>query len=280
MTAIKFIFMPLSANLAKQATDIRKSILEMVSASGSSHIGAAYSIVDILTVLYFQILNLDPKKSKMPERDRFLLSKGHGGAALYATLAHRGFFPLEVLKTYAQNNSALAGHIVKDSVPGIETTAGSLGHGLSMGVGMALALKAQKSSVRVFVLVGDGECNEGSIWEAALVAAQFKLDNLVLIVDRNREQSMGKSDDIMNLEPFGEKWKSFNWNCLECSGHNFNELADSFNVKQIVRHHPTVIIANTQKGKGVSYMEKDALAWHYKTPKDALLEQARKELDA
>src|SRR3989338_4770391 len=164
--------------LAEKARAIRLSILDMVSSSGSSHIGAAYSIVDILTVLYFGVLNIDPQNPKMPERDRCLLSKGHGGAALYATLAHRGFSPLEGLKNYAQNNSALAGHIVKDSAPGVEITAGSLGHGLSMGLGMALALKANKTGPRVFVLVGDGECNEGAIWEAALAATQFKLDNL------------------------------------------------------------------------------------------------------
>lgn len=269
-----------AADLKQQARAIRQSILEMVSASGSSHIGAAYSIVDILTVLYFHTLKLDPKNPKLPGRDRFLLSKGHGGAALYATLAHRGFAPLEILQTYAKNNSALAGHIVKDSLPGIETTAGSLGHGPSMAVGMALALQAQKSAARVFVLVGDGECNEGAIWEAALAAAHFKLDNLVLIVDRNREQSLGKSDEIMNLEPFGQKWEAFGWHCLECGGHNFSELAESFDVKNKHIGKPTVIVANTQKGKGVSYMEKDALAWHYKTPKDELLEQAKKELNA
>jgi len=251
-----------------------------VSSSGSSHIGAAYSIVDILTVLYFGVLNIDPKNPKLPERDRCLLSKGHGGAALYAGLGHRGFFPLELLKTYSQNNSALAGHIVKDSVPGIESTAGSLGHGLSLGLGMAVALKTDKNPARVFVVVGDGECNEGAIWEAALVAAHFKLNNLVLIIDRNREQSLGKSDDIMNLEPFVEKWKAFGWQVLESNGHNYKELADCFNINKQSKDKPLVVIANTQKGKGVSYMEQDALAWHYKTPKDELLEQARKELNA
>lgn len=267
-------------DIKAKAKDIRLSILDMVASSGSSHIGAAYSIVDILTVLYFEILNIDPKNGKMPNRDRFLLSKGHGGAALYATLAHRGFFPLSDLVNYARDNSALAGHIVKDSVPGVETTAGSLGHGLSMGLGMALALKAEKSQSRIFVLVGDGECNEGSIWEGALAAAQFKLDNLILIVDRNREQSLGKSDDIMNLEPFAEKWQAFGWNCLECQGHDLKELAERLSKKNIVPNKPTVVIANTQKGKGVSYMEKDALVWHYRTPKDELLKQAREELNA
>jgi len=266
--------------LTQRARAIRSSVLEMVADSGSSHIAAAFSIVDILTVLYFEILNIDLKNPKAAARDRFLLSKGHGGAALYATLAHRGFFPLEQLKSYAQNNSKLAGHIVKDSVPGIETTAGSLGHGLSMAIGMAMALKGDKNPVRVFVLVGDGECNEGSVWEGALAAAQFKLDNLVLIIDRNREQSLGKSDDIMNLEPFAEKWAAFGWNCLKCDGHDFKRLSECLDLKNTKAGKPTVIIANTQKGKGVSFMEKDPLSWHYKTPKAEFLERARKELDA
>jgi transketolase len=267
-------------DLKKKARQIRLSILEIVANSGSSHIAAAYSIVDILTELYFGILRIDPKKPKWEGRDRLLLSKGHGGAALYATLAHRGFFPIQELKEYAQNGSSMAGHIVKDSVPGMEITAGSLGHGLSLGVGMALALKINKSKSQVFVIVGDGECNEGSIWEAALIAPQFKLDNLILIIDRNRQQGMGESSGILNLEPFMEKWKAFNWNCLECDGHDFRQLNKVLSPENKILDKPTVVIANTQKGKGVSYMEKDPLTWHYKTPKDNLFEKARKELDA
>jgi transketolase len=266
--------------LKKRAGQIRSSILEMIVASGSSHIAAAFSITDILTVLYFDILNIDPKKPKWEDRDRFLLSKGHGGAALYATLAHRGFAPLDALSKYARDGSAMAGHIVKDSMPGVETTAGSLGHGLPMAIGRALALKGSRSKSRVFVLVGDGECNEGTTWEGALVAAQFKLDNLVLIVDRNGEQSLGKSDDVLNLEPFAQKWRAFGWTCLRCNGHNFTELRKACDIKNRVAGKPTVIIAKTQKGKGVTYMEKDPLSWHYKTPKDEFLERARKELNA
>lgn len=275
-TAIK-----IQADLAVQAKAIRASILEMVAASGSSHIAAAFSIVDILTALYFAVLRINPQEPKWPERDRFLLSKGHGGAALYATLASRGFAPLESLAAYAGDDSAMAGHIVKDSMPGAEVTAGSLGHGLPMAIGRALALKADGAGTsRVFVLVGDGECNEGTTWEGALAAAQFKLDNLVLIVDRNGEQSLGKSDEIMNLEPFAEKWEAFGWHCLQCDGHDFRQLLAACDLKNKFAGKPTVIIARTQKGKGVSFMEKDALAWHYKTPKDELLVQARKELDA
>lgn len=265
-------------SLRKRAGQIRLSILEMIVASGSSHIAAAFSVVDILTVLYFDILNINPKKPKWEDRDRFLLSKGHAGAALYATLAHRGFCEMSRLSEYSQNNFPTAGHTVRDSLPGVEVTAGSLGHGLSMGVGMALALKTKKTSPRVFVLVGDGECNEGSVWEASLAAAQFKLDNLVLIVDRNGQQGLGRSDDIMNLEPFAEKWKAFGWHCLQSDGHNFEELKKSFDTNSKVFGKPTVVIAKTIKGKGVSFMEKDPLSWHYKTPKDNFLTQAREDL--
>lgn len=264
----------------KLSQEVRLSVLEMVSNSGSSHIGAAFSIVDILVVLYFRILNINPQQPKMVERDYFLLSKGHGGAALYATLAHRGFCSVDDLKHYATNNSAMAGHVVKDSIPGIETTAGSLGHGLSMGVGIAIALKADKLPGRTFVLVGDGECNEGAIWEATLVASQQQLDNLVLVIDRNGQQSLGSSDDILNLEPFASKWRDFGWNCLECNGHNFTELIEILSREKHVMNMPTVIIAKTVKGKGVSFMEKEPLTWHYKTPTGELLEQARKELNA
>jgi transketolase len=260
------------------AKDVRLSVLEMVAGSGSSHIGSAFSIVDILTVLYFKILNINPSNPFWKKRDRFILSKGHGGAALYAILGYRGFFPILVLKEYAQNGSALAGHIVKDSVPGMEITTGSLGHGLSIGVGMALALKDEKSTSEVFVLVGDGECNEGSIWEAAMVAAHFKLDNLILIVDKNGQQSMGSSKEIMNMEPLTAKWKAFGWHCQKCDGHNFRQLQMAFNKAKAVVGKPSVIIARTVKGKGVSFMEQNSLMWHYKTPGGDFLRQAKKEL--
>lgn len=265
------------AQLAVQARAIRCSILEMIANSGSSHIAAAFSIVDILVALYFNVLHIDPKKPNWDKRDRFLLSKGHGGAALYATLAHRGFADLTELKKYAQADSAMAGHIVRNSLPGVETTAGSLGHGLSMGLGIALTLKKSSLKSRVFVLVGDGECNEGSIWEAALVAAHFKLGNLTLIVDKNNQQSMGSSKEVMNMNPFADKWRAFGWNAVESNGHNFMELCKS--LRQKVSGRPTVIIAKTIKGKGVSFMEANPLDWHYKTPKDDLLLKAREELN-
>lgn len=262
-------------NLTKQ---IRASILEMVVNSGSSHIGAAFSIVDILAVLYFKILKINPARPYWPNRDRFVLSKGHGGAAFYAVLGHRGFFPLARLKHYSQNGSPMAGHIVKDSVPGMEITAGSLGHGLPIGLGMALALKRTKPGSKVFVLVGDGECNEGSVWEAATVAAHFKLDNLIVIVDKNGQQSMGSSKEIMSMEPFAQKWRAFGWHCLECDGHNFEKLQAAFKKAKAYAGKPSVIVARTVKGKGVSFMAKDPLTWHYKTPRDNFLTQAKKEL--
>lgn len=260
------------------AKNIRLSILDMISNSGSSHIGAAFSIVDILTALYFKALKINPKNSNWEKRDRFILSKGHGGAALYAVLGHRGFFPKTDLIHYAENGSAMAGHIVKDSVPGMEITGGSLGHGLSLGLGMALALKRDKSFSKVFVLMGDGECNEGSVWEAAMVAKQFKLDNLIVIIDRNREQSLGSCENIMDMEPFMGKWKAFGWHCVETNGHDFEKLISAFKKTKNVKGKPSVIIANTTKGKGVSYMEQNPLAWHYKTPRGDLYLQAKKEL--
>jgi len=266
--------------LQRLARVIRSHIVRMIGVGQKGHLGGSCSIADVVTALYFAKMRHDPLNPQWPQRDRFLLSKGHGGAALYATLAHRGFAPLDALSKYARDGSAMAGHIVKDSMPGVETTAGSLGHGLPMAIGRALALKGSRSKSRVFVLVGDGECNEGTTWEGALVAAQFKLDNLVLIVDRNGEQSLGKSDDVLNLEPFAQKWRAFGWTCLRCNGHNFTELRKACDIKNRVAGKPTVIIAKTQKGKGVTYMEKDPLSWHYKTPKDEFLERARKELNA
>lgn len=264
-------------DLEQQALKIRRSVLDMISASGSSHISPAFSIVDILTSLYFGILKIDAKNPGFPDRDRFVLSKGHAGSALYATLAHRGFFPLEKLSQFAKNGSSMAGHIVRGSVPGMETTAGSLGHGLAMGIGMALALKNHRSHPRVFVLVGDGECNEGSIWEGALAAVQFKLDNLVLIIDKNQQQSLGPTAEIMNMDPMAEKWKAFGWQTFDCAGHDFEKLRLCFTSKPVLQK-PTVVVAHTVKGKGVTFMEKDPLVWHYKTPLEEFLVRAREEL--
>ncbi len=250
----------------------------MISGSNSSHISAAFSIVDILSVLYFKIMKIKPAKPAWKQRDRFILSKGHAGAAVYSALARRGFFPVSRLWSFARNNSGFAAHVFRTAGPGIEMTAGSLGHGLGVGLGMALALKQEKSAARVFVLVGDGECNEGSIWEAALVAKQHKLDNLIAIIDYNKQQSMGASKKIIDLEPLALKWKSFGWEVVEAGGHDAAKLIKVFKSLGKRRGKPKVLIAHTIKGKGVSYMERDPLSWHYKIPKGDFLLQAEKEL--
>ncbi len=261
----------------KTATEIRKKILDMKLMSQGSHIGSALSCVDILTVLYFKILKLNTKNSKSQDRDRFLLSKGHAASALYATLAQRGFFSEDVLETYCQNGSKLAGHVIKDCVPGIEVSTGSLGHGLPIGIGMAIAAKKSKKNYRVFVLLSDGECDEGSNWEAALFASHHKLDNLIAIIDYNKIQSFGRTNEVLNLEPLAQKWKSFGWQVKEINGHNFKELEKTLLRMPFKKDSPNIIIAHTIKGKGVSFME-DKLEWHYKSPTKEQYDLALKEL--
>lgn len=268
----------LISELKKEANSIRKMILEMIYRSKSSHIGSAFSIVDILTVLYFEIMNIDPKNPSKKDRDRFILSKGHACTALYATLAQRGFFNKELLQSYGFNGTKLAGHISLGAVSGIEATAGSLGHGLPIACGMALSLKLDHKNGRVFVLLGDGECNEGSVWEAALAAAHFRLDNLIVIIDKNRQQGMGNTKTIINMDPFLEKWKSFGWNTHEINGHDIKTLVDNLKLSSSKRGNPNVFIANTIKGKGVAMMQ-DKIEWHYRAPKDDEYKVALAELN-
>lgn len=251
-------------NLAKTAKTVRTSILNMVTSGKSSHVGTALSCSDILTVLYFEVMKIDPKHPEDPNRDRFILSKGHGCAAQYAVLAERGFFSKKQLKTYYKRGGLL-GHATYQMVPGMEASTGSLGHGLGIGVGMAYAGKMDAKSYRIFVVVGDGECNEGSIWEAALGAPQWKLDNLIVIVDANKIQGCGKTNDILNLEPFKKKWESFGWAVKEVDGHDLSELKASLKNVPFVSGKPSVLIAHTVKGKGVSFME-NKVEWHYKSP--------------
>ncbi len=258
-------------NIAKQ---IRKSIVTMNSASYASHSGSALSVVDILTVLYFKFLNIDPTNPSDSSRDRFILSKGHGSSALYATLAHRGFFDLTVLDKFYVDNGALPGHLDKEAAPGIEVSSGSLGHGLSIGIGMSIASKIDKKGSNVVVVCGDGELNEGSMWEAIMFAPQQKLDNLTLIVDYNKLQGYGKTNEIINLEPLREKFESFNWSVIEIDGHDLDGIEKAL---LQVTTKPKVIIAHTIKGKGVSYME-DQFIWHYKSPNKEELRQAYEEL--
>lgn len=249
----------------KKAKQIRKKILKMIYNSQSSHIGSALSCVDILTVLYFKILKIDPANPCFQNRDRFILSKGHAASALYATLSKRGFFPDGVLNEYCKDGSSLPGHSTMHCVPGVEISTGSLGHGLSIGTGIALAAKHDNRSFRTFVLLGDGECNEGSIWEAVMFSAHHKLDNLIAIVDRNKLQGFGKTKDVIDLEPLADKWSTFRWAVKEIDGHNYNEIENTLKQIPFKERSPSAIIANTVKGKGVSFME-NSLEWHYKSP--------------
>lgn len=248
---------------------IRRHGIEMTHLSGGSHIGAILSVADIVAVLYADILKYNPKDPKWNGRDRFILSKGHAGASIYAALAEEGFFPVEELKTHYQNGSRLSGH-VSHHLPGVDFSTGSLGHGLSAACGMAYAAKKDgDNSHRFFCVLGDGECNEGSVWEAALFANHFRLNNLVAIVDHNRMQSLDFSENTLELEDFVTKWKAFGWNAIEINGNSHAELKTAFkkaeenSIKE--PHKPTVIIADTIKGCGVSFMQNDVL-WHYRFP--------------
>lgn len=259
------------------ATQIRVHVLRMVHRAQSSHIGTSLSAADLLAVLYTRVLRIDPSQPDRPDRDRFILSKGHGCAAVYAVLAERGFFPKEWLDTYYQDGSHLAGHITHHGVPGVEASTGSLGHGLSIGCGMALAGKRDECSCRVFVLLSDGECDEGSTWEAALFAPHHRLDNLVTIVDYNKIQSFGTVKEVLDLDPLGSKWQAFGWATREIDGHDFDQIENALLSVPFETGRPSCIIAHTVKGKGVSFME-GQLAWHYKAPNDEQLRQALAEL--
>ena len=258
------------------ANNIRKHSLTMTSLGGSSHIGSILSIADILAVLYGSILKYKSKNPKWIDRDRFILSKGHAGAGVYAALAESGFMPLDKLKTHYQDGSDLSGHVSHKGIPGVEFSTGSLGHGLPVASGMALAAKINKKKHRVFALLSDGECDEGSNWEAILFAAHHKLDNLVIIIDRNKLQSIHSTEDTLGLEPFVDKWQAFGWNVIDIDGHNFAQLIMACNSK--VKGKPLCIIANTTKGKGISFMENQVL-WHYRSPQDEEFEDAMKELN-
>ena len=261
------------------ANRIRIHALRMTSQGGSSHIAAAYSIADILAVLYGRSLKVRPTEPLWKDRDRFILSKGHAGAAVYATLAECGFFDVQKLSTHYQDGSDLSGHISHKGIPGVELSTGSLGHGLGVGVGMAKALKMSGGSQRVFVLLSDGECDEGSNWEAILFAQHHQLDNVVAIVDYNKIQSLAPVSETIGLEPFAEKWSACNWAVKEVDGHNHDELTTVFSDLPIKEGKPTVIIAHTTKGKGVSFMENKVL-WHYRCAKGEEFDAALKELEA
>ncbi|MBD3173564.1 MAG: transketolase [Armatimonadia bacterium] len=259
------------------ALRIRRHAVEMTSSGGSSHVGAALSMADLVAVLYGRILRVRPEEPKWPGRDRFILSKGHAGAGIYAALAETGFFPIEKLKTHYQNGSDLSGHVSHKGIPGVELSTGSLGHGLSVGAGMAYGAKLDGKSHRVFVVLSDGECDEGSNWEAILFAGHHGLDNLVAIVDYNKIQSLAPVKDTLALEPFGDKWRSFGWAAREVDGHDHEALTATLEDLPPEPGKPACVIAHTVKGKGISFME-DTVLWHYRTAKGSELDAARREL--
>ena len=241
------------------------------------HVGSALSSVDLLVALYFSMMKNDPAEPNAPERDRFVLSKGHGCTAYYAALAERGYFPSSVLSEYARDGGRLAEHPSRDSVPGIDVATGSLGHGLPIAAGMALAAKMRGEKHRTFTLLSDGECFEGSVWEAAIFASARQLDNLVAIVDFNRWSAMARTDTL--LEPLAVKWTAFGWLAMEIDGHNLREIVEALVSVPAVPGRPTAIIARTVKGKGVSFMEDD-LEWHYRPPSAEDLARALEEIGA
>jgi transketolase len=251
----------------------------MTHRANSSHIGSCLSIADLLAVLYGGQLRVDPTRPQWEERDRFILSKGHAAAALYAALAERGFFPLSWLETYCRDGSHLAGHVTSPGVHGVEVSTGSLGHGLSIACGMALAAKRDARSHRIFVLLSDGECDEGSTWEAALFAPHHHLDNLIAIVDYNKIQSLGSVKEVLDLNPLPAKWRAFRWGVREINGHDFAQIRDCLQDVPFEPERPSCIIAHTVKGKGISFME-NKLAWHYKSPNREELTQALAEVGA
>jgi transketolase len=259
------------------ALKIRRHAVRMVSVGGSSHIAGVLSVADILAVLYGRILNVNPTDPRWPDRDRFVLSKGHAGAGVYACLAECGFFPVEKLRTYYQDGSDLSGHVSHKGIPGVDLSTGSLGHGLSVAAGMALAARRDASSHRVFVVLSDGECDEGSTWEPVLFAAHHSLDNLVAVVDYNKIQALGRTEETLNLEPFAEKWRAFRWAVREVDGHDHWALEEAFHAAPFSLGRPSCVIAHTVKGKGVSFMENKVL-WHYRTPRGAELTAALDEL--
>ncbi len=264
-------------NLESISSDIRCSILTMVTKAQVGHIGGSLSITDILTALYFKILRIDPKNSSWPDRDRLVLSKGHAATALYSTLALRGFFQKENLKTFGQINSCFQVHPDKTKVPGIDASAGALGQGLSIGLGMALSARLDKKDYHTYVIIGDGETQEGQVWEAAMFASHYKLDNITAILDYNNVQLMGSVSEIMEVAPVANKWSSFGWEIFNINGHDFSQIIESLYKVREVKNKPVLIIANTIKGKGVSFMQ-NTCKWHGNVPTEKEYESAIKEI--
>ena len=256
---------------------MREDIIEEIYSAKSGHPGGSLSIADILTVLYFREMNIHPENPDWEERDRFVLSKGHCSPALYSCLANRGFFPVEDLKGFRNINSYLQGHPDKNKVPGVDMTTGSLGQGLSAANGMAIAGKVDKKDYRVYCVLGDGEIEEGQIWEAAMAASQYQLDNLCVIVDNNNLQIDGTIEEVMSSYPIDEKFRSFGFQVINIDGHDIEEIIKAFEVAKNVKGKPTCIIAKTTKGKGITFMENQA-GWHGKAPNEEQYNQAMAEM--
>jgi transketolase len=266
-------------HLRRKCLDVRRDIVEMIYAGGSGHPGGSLSAVEMLTALYFHVMRIRPEEPDWAERDRFVLSKGHAAPALYAVLAERGFFPRAELATFTAPGTRLQKHIDMHRVPGTELSTGSLGQGLSVAVGMALADQIDGKDRRVYVLIGDGESQEGQVWEAAMAAAQLRLNNLIVFLDYNRCQVDGYLPDICNLEPVAEKWKSFGWHVQQLDGHDLAQILGALARAQTSSQGPHMLIANTVKGKGISYME-NQLAWHSRSLTEEDYRIAMRELDA
>lgn len=260
------------------ARAIRSDALKMVHRANASHIGTCLSMADLLACLYTSVLRVDHDQPEAPERDRFIVSKGHGAAIVYAALARRGFFPLDWLETYCADGTRLGGHVTSHGVPGVDLSSGSLGHGLSVATGHALCAKLDGTGSRAFCMMSDGECDEGSIWEAVLFAPHHGLDNLVAIVDFNKIQSFGSVKEVLDLDPFADKWRSFNWAVREIDGHDYAAIFEACDALPFIKGRPSVIIAHTTKGRGVSFMQ-DQLLWHYRSPNADQLAVALAEVE-
>jgi len=265
------------AELKEMAKKLRRHVITMIAAAGSGHPGGSLSAADIITALYFKVMRHNPENAQWPDRDRFILSKGHAAPILYAALDESDYFPVEELSTLRRLGSRLQGHTDRNLTPGVEMSAGSLGMGLSYGIGVALSARLDRRDYRTYVLLGDGECDEGQIWEGALSASHFRINNLTAIVDCNRIQLSGFTQDIMNLKPLSQKWLAFGWHTIDIDGHDFSQILAAFQEAERIKNKPTVIIAHTIKGKGVSFMENN-VKFHGKAPTPAEAEKALKEL--
>ncbi len=266
------------SELKKTAVKIRKHIIEAVYNAGSGHPGGSLSCTDILTTLYFKHMNVDTNNPRMSDRDRFVLSKGHCAPALYGTLAEKGFFPKEEIKKLRKVDSFLQGHPSMKDVPGVDMSTGSLGQGISVAVGMALAGKNDKKDYRVYTIIGDGECQEGQVWEACMAAAHYKLDNLTAFIDHNKLQIDGKITEVMSPEKVEDKFRAFGWNVIEIDGNDIEAIDKAVEEAKVTLNMPTMVVANTIKGKGVSFME-DQYGWHGKAPSKDEHDKAIAELD-